>query len=172
MDVRYVNPFIAAVKHVFKTMMEADVFVGRPCLKDGDAASSHVSAIIGFSGKAAGSVAMCFSKQTAVRVASKLAGTELSILDTTELVDALGELTNIVAGQAKAKLPNVNVAISLPRVIVGAGHRLMESATSPVLLLPCDSSLGRFSVEVTMQVRQVCPFVISVALDDLPQARA
>lgn len=165
MDVRYVNPFIAAIKHVFKTMLEIDVFVGRPCIKDSDAALSDVSAIIGLSGKATGSIAMCFSQNTAVRLGSRFAKTQLSAYDMVPLADALGELTNIVAGQAKAHLPNVPVTISLPRVIVGADHRLVESVVSPVLLLPCDSSLGRFSVEVMMQVQKTCPFVATVAQD-------
>ena len=162
MDVRYVNPFIAAIKHVFKTMLEIEVFIGKPCIKSSDAPSSDVSALIGYSGKATGSIAMCFSQNTAVRLASKFARAQLSMYDVIPLADALGELTNIVAGQAKAHLPNVPLTISLPRVVVGADHRLVESVVSPILFLPCDSSLGRFSVEVMMQVRKACPFVTTL----------
>jgi len=162
MDVRYVNPFINAIRHVLKTMLDVEVFVGKPSIKSSDAPSSDVSAIIGFSGKATGSIALCLSQSTAVRLASRFARAELSIYDVVPLADALGELTNIVAGQAKAHLPNVPVTISLPRVIVGTDHRLVESVVSPILFLPCDSSIGRFSVEVMMEVRKACPFVTTV----------
>lgn len=164
MDVRYVNPFIQAVQHVFKTMLETDVLISKPLLKAKDSPNSDVSAIIGFSGNAAGSIALCFSKQTAVAVASKFAACELSIYDVAELADALGELTNMVAGQAKAKLPTGRVNVSLPRVVVGDEHRVVESNTSPVLLLPCHSVLGRFWVEVTMETRKVSPFAVRIDL--------
>ena len=158
MDVRYVNPFIAAVQHVFQTMLETTILISKPALKSKDAPNSDVSAIIGFTGDAVGSVALCFSRQTALRVANRFAGDAVSPDDLAMLADALGELTNMVAGQAKAQLPTGPVNVSLPRVVVGDDHRVVESYTAPVLLLICDSALGRFSVEVTMQTPKVNPF--------------
>ena len=111
-----------------------------------------------------GSVSLCFSKQVAVRVASKFAGQELSIYETELLADALGELTNMVAGQSKAKLAEANISVSLPRVILGDQHRMLESRSSPVLVLPCDSALGRFSMEVTMLTQKFSPFATEVDL--------
>lgn len=165
MDVRYINPFIEAVQHVFKTMLETDTLVSKPTIKNKDAAPTDVSAIIGFSGGASGSVSLCFAKQVAVRVASKFAGQELSIFETELLADALGELTNMVAGQSKAKLPDANISVSLPRVVLGDQHRVLESRASPVLVLPCDSALGRFFVEVTMMRKKFSPFAVEIDLD-------
>ncbi|HPD32654.1 MAG TPA: chemotaxis protein CheX [Phycisphaerae bacterium] len=164
MDVRYINPFILAVQNVFKTMLNVEVLVSKPLIKTKESPTSDVSAIIGLSGPVSGSVTLCFSKQVAVRVASTLAGTELSVYEPADLTDALGELTNMVAGQAKIQLPQSNITISLPRVILGDQHRLLESRTSPVLLLPCDSSIGRFSVEVTLLTKRFCPFTVEVDL--------
>ena len=159
------HPFIEAVQHVFKTMLDTDTLVSKPAIKNKDAALSDVSAIIGFSGGASGSVSLCFSKQVAVRVASKFARQELSIYETELLADALGELTNMVAGQSKAKLPDTNISVSLPRVVLGDQHRVLESRSAPVLVLPCDSALGRFFVEVTMLKKKFSPFSVEVDLD-------
>jgi len=151
MDVRLINPFIAGIKNVFMTMLNTDIIISKPRLKEKDESGSEVSAIIGFSGDAVGSVALCFSLRTAAKAASKFAGEDVG-RDHPCFADALGELANMVAGHAKSKLQGVSASISLPRVIVGRRMELLESESTPVLVLPCDSSLGRFTTEVTISM--------------------
>lgn len=154
MDVRYINPFIASVKKVFKTMLGTEVTVGKPTilLANGEP-SSDVSAVIGLSGDAAGCVVLCLPMQTATAVASKFAGVEMT-KDHPDFSDALGELANMVAGQAKAHLDGLSVSISLPSVIIGREHVVSQSRQRPRLLLPCESVLGTFTVEVAMIVEK------------------
>ena len=149
MDVRFINPFMASIKNVFTTMLGTDIIISKPRLKERDESRAEVSAIIGFSGDVVGSAALCFSMKTAAKTASKFAGEELG-RDHSCFADALGELANMVAGHAKSKFQGVNASISLPRVIVGRDMELLESESTPVLVLPCDSGLGRFTAEVMM----------------------
>lgn len=160
MDVYYINPFVAAVKTVFATMLDADLLVGKARLRNPSHPSADVSAVIGFTGSAAGSVALCFSKSSAVNVASRFAGAKLSLSDTAELADALGELVNMVAGQAKLSLSDNPITISLPLVILGLQHRLLDTPRTSVVVLPCDSSLGRFAVEAAMELKNVNPYAV------------
>lgn len=160
MDVRYINPFVSAVQHVFKTMLDLGIFVSRPTIRGKDRRASAVSAIIDLSGPVTGTVALCFSKQAAVRVASVFSGKSLSINEPAELADALGELANMVAGQAKVDLPPSGITISLPRVVLVEQNRERAPALSPILVLPCDSALGRFSVEVTMAANRSSPYTV------------
>jgi chemotaxis protein CheX len=163
MDVRYINPFVSAVQHVFKTMLDLGIFVSRPTIRGRDRRASAVSAIIELSGPVTGTVALCFSKQAAVRVASVFSGKALSIHQPAELADALGELANMVAGQAKSELPPSGITISLPRVVLVDQNRERAPALSPTLVLPCDSALGRFSVEVTMATNRSSPYAVEHA---------
>jgi chemotaxis protein CheX len=149
MDVRFVNPFISSVRNVFKTMLATEVSVSKPVIKDRDEGFADVSAVIGLSGDATGCVVLSFPMQTAVSVASKFAGVEMTATHE-DFSDALGELANMVAGHAKANLEGLNMNISLPTVIVGREHVVSQSKLAPRLALPCDSSLGRFCVEVVM----------------------
>ncbi len=151
MDVRYINPFITAIKHVFKTMLKTDIIISKPYVKVEDDRNADVAAVIGFSGGATGSVALCFPARSAVAAASNFAGTALTE-DDPDFADALGELANMVAGQAKAKLHGLEITVSLPRVIVAEKLNVLSSRNHPVLGLPCDSPLGRFNVEVGMVV--------------------
>ncbi len=153
MDVRYINPFIEAVKHVFSTMLMTDIFISKPFIKTGDEQRSDVSAIIGISGDAVGSVALCFPMKSGVNVASKFAGIEMT-KDHEDFADALGELANMVAGQAKSKLDGLSCSISLPNVIIGEQLMFSNSKAAPRLVLPCDSALGRFCVEVGMVTKK------------------
>jgi len=153
MDVRYINPFIVAVRSVFSTMLKTDIVVSKPVLKVAGEHASDVSAVIGLSGDAVGTVVLSFPMATAVKVASTFAGTEMTSSHP-DFSDALGELANMVAGQAKSRFDGLNASISLPSVIIGKEHVVSQSRQTPRLALPCDSVLGRFCVEVALLVEK------------------
>ena len=88
----------------------------------------------------------------AEKVARKFADTGVSAQNA-DLADALGEMANIVAGQAKAKMDGLDISVSLPRVVTGENHSTLEASRVPVLTVPCDSPLGRFSIEVAMEIK-------------------
>ena len=151
MDARYINPFIKSIRNVFKTMLSTEVTVGRPHIKADDHERPDVSSVIGFSGDASGSVVLSFPSGTALKVASTFAGMEVT-LDSEDFADAIGELANMVAGGAKSEFEGLAVTISLPSVIIGEGHKVSRSSAHPRLVIPCETSLGTFTVEVSMKV--------------------
>ncbi len=147
MDVRYINPVIVSIKHVFTTMLQADIFISKPFVKDDTVSLADVSAVIFLSGDVTGSVTLCLPLQSATKISSKFAGVEIS-KDHEDFADALGELANMVAGHAKSKLDGMSCNISLPHVVIGEGHILPSMKNMMKLVLPCDSAFGRFWVEV------------------------
>lgn len=153
MDVRLINPFIAAVRNVFQTMLQTEVMVSKPVVKQVDEHGADVSAVIGLSGDAVGAVVLSFPLATASKVASKFGGVEMTPSHP-DFCDALGELANMVAGQAKSKFDGITASISLPSVIIGKEHVVNQSRHAPRLALPCDSVLGRFCVEVAIVVEK------------------
>ena len=151
MDVRYINPFIASICSTFETMCGLKVTIGKPTLHTEPYERTDVSAIIGFSGDAAGSVALCFGFDAASRMATSFAGVEITP-EHADFGDALGELANMVAGGAKAKLEGLDVNISLPSVVIGQDQRILASKSSPRLQIPCSTDSGSFRVEVGMEI--------------------
>jgi chemotaxis protein CheX len=160
MDVRYVNPFIRAIRNVFSTMLKTEVNVQKPHLKHDGRASADVSGVIGFTGDATGCVVLSFPKDVACKTASTFAGIEIT-LDSPDLVDAIGELANMVAGNAKKDFEGARISISLPSVIIGVDHIVGQSRMVPRLVIPCCSPLGDFYVEVAMKVDK--PVVVAQA---------
>lgn len=153
MDVRFINPFIVAVKNVFQTMLNTTIVISKPVLKAPDEQNADVSAVIGLSGDAVGSVVLSFPMPTAIKAASQFAGIGMDPSHP-DFSDALGELANMVAGQGKAQLEGMNVSISLPTVIVGQEHTVSRPRQAARLVLPCDSVLGSFCVEVAILIPQ------------------
>ena len=149
MDVRYINPFVDSIQNTFRTMCGLSVRIGDPSLKIDDAPGADVSSVIGFSGDAAGSVVLHFSFETASKICTAFAGTDIDPQHA-DFADALGELTNIVAGGAKAKFDGVNIFVSLPNVIVGKNHCVSASKSSPRILIPCSTDAGAFHLEIGM----------------------
>ena len=149
MDVRYINPFVKSICNTFETMCSMPVTVGKPTLKSADDPKTDVSSVIGFSGDATGAVVLHFSFEAASKVATAFAGIEIDA-DHADFADALGELANMVAGGAKSQFQGLDIAISLPSVIVGKDHNVSASRNTPRLVIPCTTQAGEFAVEIGM----------------------
>jgi chemotaxis protein CheX len=149
MDVRYINPFVKSVSNTFETMCGLAVTVGKAQLKIGDDPRTDVSAIVGLSGDAAGSVVLHFTFESASKVASAFAGTEITPKHP-DFADALGELANMVTGGAKCQFEGLSISISLPSVVVGHNHNVSASKSSPRIVIPCTTTAGIFYIEVGM----------------------
>jgi chemotaxis protein CheX len=80
-----------------------------------------------------------------------------------DFADAIGELANMVAGNAKKDLHGMKLGISLPSVVLGKEHVISQSRTAPRLVIPCDVDYGRFFVEVAMRVEKPVTSPVGVA---------
>ncbi len=147
MDVKCINPFMGAIKNVFSTMLKMDVQFGKPHIHNQDSVSHDVSGIIGLSGEVVGAVIVSFPKLSAIKIASIFAGISLSDVDE-DFSDAIGELANMIAGNAKKDIEGLNIMISTPSVVIGAGHQVKSTRMIPKLAIPCSCPAGSFVVEV------------------------
>lgn len=146
MQVEHINPFLDGIVNMFSTMLNTDARRGKLTLGDPDVRAHPISGIIGLTGRAAGTVVINVSEKLALEAASvMLMETKESIDD--EVLDAVGELANMVAGQAKAELEQYELSISLPNVVTGDGHTIRFPGTKP-LCVPFDSELGPLRLEV------------------------
>jgi len=149
MDVKMINPFLAAAMHVLKTMADTDARPGKPFLKRDDKAIGDVSAIIGITGAARGSMAMVFTEKCIKGIASVLLGEELTQINNA-MGDAVGELTNMICGDARRRLAEGGFVLQagIPTVIAGKNHSVMHIAGGPRLAVPFETVHGSFMVEV------------------------
>ena len=68
-----------------------------------------------------------------------------------EVLDGVGELVNIIAGNAKRDFGDSQIEISLPGVITGNNYKIHWPDGVPVIAIPFSSELGEFSVNVSLR---------------------
>jgi len=149
MDVSYVNPFINATLTWVKNMVGVEAKVMAPQLKKQPFPHYDISGIIGLSGGAAGSISLGFPMKSALAIVSQMIQAPIKE-DDADLIDAIGEIANIIAGFAKRDLTHLNLSISLPNVIL-SNHILAGLSGAPTIIVPYTCPLGDFSMEVSLK---------------------
>jgi chemotaxis protein CheX len=149
MEVKFINPFVIAARTVFKTMLSIDLTLGKPGLKQAKTASGDVTGIMSMVGDRRGTIALSFREKGAIFVFNSLIGEDASSI-CPEVVDAIGELTNIVSGQARKEFEKggVNLKASIPMVVVGRGVETSFITNLPIISLPFNFSVNNGSEEV------------------------
>ncbi len=150
MDVKIINPFVKATSETFDSMLQLELKMGKPVLKEKTTQKFDVSGVIGMSGKAQGMIILSFTKLLALQITSKLLQKRVKIIGD-ELCDAIGEIANIVAGYAKQYLAEYELEISLPNVIIGSNHHISVPSGIKSVIIPFNCSLGGFAMEVALK---------------------
>ncbi|MBN1844056.1 MAG: chemotaxis protein CheX [Sedimentisphaerales bacterium] len=149
MDVKFINPFLVAIKNVFETMLQIPFQLGKPTLKEDPKPRYDVSGIIGLSGAINGCVVISLPQELALELASALSGETIQELDE-DCTDAIGEIANMIAGGAKKEFPGQDNSISTPSVIIGR-HQVTYPRGLPIISIPCETSFGRLTVDVALK---------------------
>jgi chemotaxis protein CheX len=153
---RYIQPFVDVCKNVFKEFLGAELTAGRPYFSDKDVAHDwDVSAVIGLTGEARGAVVISLKTDLAVRLTGILTGSEHKELDD-EVIDAVGELVNIIAGNAKKGLEeSFRLVISLPTIVQGPNHTINWSSEKARI------------ITIPFAIFESGAFVLSVAIESV-----
>lgn len=146
--VEYVNPFIESMTAVFHTMLNLNLRRGPLYLKDAFQPSCEVTGVIGLSGVAKGSVLLGLSRSAAMEVTGILLNQKCESVDH-DVVDAVGELTNMIAGAAKSKLEELHLNLGLPSVVVGKNHSVVFPTGVRPVGIPFESDVGVVCLEVS-----------------------
>jgi chemotaxis protein CheX len=154
MDVILINPFIEATLHVLTSMAFTKATVGKPYLKKDDVAKGDVSGIVGLSGEARGTISVSFSEESILAIVSNMFGEKISEIND-EVKDAVGEILNIVSGQARQKLETMGRTLkgAIPTVITGKNHSISHITKQPIVAIPFETDNGNFTIEVCIEER-------------------
>jgi CheY-specific phosphatase CheX len=68
-------------------------------------------------------------------------------------MDGWGELVNILAGAADAKIPEYKINLALPSVIFGKKAKFYAKAGNPFVIIPLEfKGIGSFSLGISMEM--------------------
>jgi len=151
-DVRLINPFIDATLHVLKMMASVEAKAGKPYIKKTECAAGDVSAVIGLTGEANGTISITFPAKSIMAIVSKMFGETITRVDG-EVSDAVGEIANMISGQARQKLEKMGRVLhgAIPSVIMGKDHQIKHISSHPIVAVPFESDDGGFTIEVCIE---------------------
>lgn len=117
-----------ASREVFDLMLGSQLEMATQPLSD---AGLDITTMVGLAGKMCGLVTIQCATPSAIRMASKMLGTEVE-KSGIETWDALGEVCNMVAGNFKIKIPGMgdNCLLSVPTVIKGGNYKFHSAANA------------------------------------------
>lgn len=150
MQAEHINPFLRSVANTFSTMLKCETRRGKIIMANTEKRHYPISGVIGLSGKAVGTVVINLSEEVALKAASTMLMTEITSIDA-DVLDAVGELANMIAGQAKTELEEFQLNVSLPNVITGEDHEIRFPSDISTIAVPFDTDFGPLQLEVGLE---------------------
>jgi chemotaxis protein CheX len=147
-----VEPFIAATRATLGEMAEIEVVVRAVSQRALDHTLGDISAIVRLTSAIKGLLVLGFPKPTARALAERVVGVGDEI-DDGLIQDCMGEIANVIAGQAKALLASTryHFAMSIPEVVAG-GSPLAANGSSGCVIVFFGSELGDFALQLILDV--------------------
>lgn len=154
MKAEYLNAFIEATEETFDQMCGIKFFRRGPVMKvNGEIVDSdELMGILGLSGGVRGAVMISAPLETGMKIVSRFMMEEITTINC-DLMDAIGELVNILAGAADAKIDDFHIDLALPSVLVGSHSKFFAKAGNPFIIVPCRiKDMGNFNLGVSLEV--------------------
>ncbi len=156
MDVTLINPFLNAVSGVFENMFGVSPQAGAPyILADELKHRWEISGILGITGDFHGLVGFRLPRLLGDKMLQKSGIETKGEEDRIETVYGMvGELTNIIAGNASSAIDHASIDISPPIVIRGEHHQITWPKSIPVIAIPYSSPMGPFEIDVCIDKKK------------------
>ena len=146
-----VNPFIASMKSVMQTMVQSKCEPGPYQTVSEGAHLFGVSAVIGLSGELTGALTFSTSPASACKILHQMAGMEATEPD--EFVrDAIGEISNMIAGYGKRDLEKFQLKLGLPQVLIGEGIVLYTPRWAQHIWMQVETDIGPCTLDIGFSV--------------------
>ncbi len=152
MNADLINPFLKAAVNVLSTMAFVKPIPGKPFLKTDRQAIGDISGIIGMTGAKKGIVILSMSKEAAIKVVGSMLGEKYTELND-EVSDAIGELTNMISGDARRELAQKGYVFEagLPSIVKSPKHVIEAMTKAPSVAIPFDLEGAKFVVETSFE---------------------
>lgn len=151
MDVKYLNPFLAAASEVIEAEVNVKVQRGSITVHQGSLTTDEVTVLINLVGQIQGVVLLELSKQTGIGFVSKMLDQSISEFDNLSQ-SGIAELGNVISGKATVELSKTGVdsTISPPTMILGKGTQI-STMDFQRLVVPLNTELGPITVHLAVK---------------------
>jgi len=139
--------FVDAVAEFMQSMVGVECTIDRAA--SAEPQDAELWGVVTLSGTINGQVAVAFSREFGKRHVGQVMGMETSDVDEEILLDGVGEIANIIAGNANGKLSQMGfeLKVSLPSAVTAACRRDPQRGDWS-MNYEVDSHLGRYAMSV------------------------
>lgn len=154
MKAEFVRPIIAATKDVFQNMLQQQVEEGQLSTAENGVETQGVNISIGVTGDLRGVIVYSFPEKMVLDIVTCMAGMEMDKVDKF-VTSAIGELANIISGQAMTHftVENVKCDIVPPQIFIGDSMTL-SMGSEEILTARLGAGLGDFSIHLALDSHQ------------------
>ncbi|PIE74513.1 MAG: chemotaxis protein CheX [Deltaproteobacteria bacterium] len=145
-----INPFIEGAVHILDTTASVKLKAMPPFVKTDQGHQGDISGILEISGAINGSVVITFSETSILGIVSAMFGEQMNEMNE-DINDAVGEICNMIAGQATTKINSMDtkVKIGLKEICVGKNKPIEHTQKDEaVVCLPFATTKGKFVMEI------------------------
>jgi chemotaxis protein CheX len=151
MKLELIQPFISAVDTVLAETMQTPVTIGGLSMEDDGYRKKGVAAMIAIKGAIEGRVILDMEPRAAFRVASYLAGEEVT-LDDQGLRETVSELANMVIGNAVTLLNDRGSTYKVyPPELISEEQMAKEGADTEATVLAFETQHGNVYMNIAMR---------------------
>ena len=144
---------IDAVVEIFTTMVMMDITAGEPIVGETRSLTSSTTGMIGLAGLYKGVLAIHIPNEVAIAITSSFLGMEVEDVNE-DVLDAVGELTNMLGGSVKGILSETgrDIELSLPSTISGDAYNFQCKEKADIVVIPFSvADKQQFLVELQLQ---------------------
>ena len=151
----FIVPFIDATRSAFDIMLHMKLRQKEVYIKKNHVMFGDITGIIGISGSVCGTSAVTLPGPFAIKCIGDMMDEKIDNgLSDMVVHDGVGEIINLIAGQAKVTLGNrdLPIACTLPTIISGRGHELYHKQGTVIVSTIFETEDGEeFAVDVSTQ---------------------
>lgn len=152
MKKEWVQAFVDSTQNVLNTMAFTPLHSHTIKPKENTIQSGDASGVIGLVGKDyVGTMVLSFYAPVILKIASNMFGEEMSEFND-EVLDVIGELTNMISAGAKKHLAGLGIMLEMatPTLIKGESTELKQIFAGDVMTVLCKTEVGEFEIDVAL----------------------
>jgi chemotaxis protein CheX len=152
-NVDFINPFLLATKNTLEIQCNTKIEIGKPFLKKSQLPNVAIVGVISLASKGfQGSVVLSFTEIMFLKIYKNMFD-EMHDKLTPEIVDAAGELLNMIYGSAKTELNSKGYDFqkALPTVLAGEQLSVRQAGIKPAVVIPFITDSGSFHLEIEFE---------------------
>lgn len=147
-----INPFLEGAIVFFKHEIGIDIVRGDPRIELCHTTPEEINVLIGVTGEVEGMVLYSMNQRSAKSIASAMVKGPIPLYD--QLAEsALGEMGNIITGQAASRLEEIGYVCKLsPPILISGVGTIISAIDIDMIVIPLDlGTLGKIDIYVALR---------------------